>query len=100
MAVRIATTEKIPVAPGLLKETKLSFQRKIKTLQTMHRVPEDLILNLDQTPLSYVCSASHTLHEKGAKSVPLVGKGKKKQITMSGKKKHGYNVRFFYSRCS
>ena len=47
----------------------------------MHRVPEDLILNLAQTPLSYVCSASHTLHEKGAKSVPLVGEGKKKQIT-------------------
>ena len=44
-------------------------------------MPEDLNLNLDQTPLSYVCSASHTLHEKGAKSVPLVGKGKKKQIT-------------------
>ena len=81
MAVRIATTEKIPVAPGLLKEAKLSFQQKIKTLQAMHRVPEDLILNLDQTPLSYVCSASHILHEEGAKSVPLVGKGKKKQIT-------------------
>ena len=32
MAVRIATNEKIPVAPGLLKEAKLSFQRKIKTL--------------------------------------------------------------------
>ena len=81
MAVRIATNEKIPVAPGLLKEANLSFQRKIKTLQAMHRVSEDLILSLDQTLLSYVCSACHTLHEKGAKSVPLVGKGKKKQIT-------------------
>lgn len=28
----------IPVAPGLLKEAKLSFQRKIKTLQAMHGV--------------------------------------------------------------
>ena len=81
MAVRIATTEKIPVAPGLLKEAKLSFQGKIKTVQAMHRVPEDLILSLDQAPLSYVFSAGHTLHEKEAKSVPLVGKGKKKQIT-------------------
>ena len=44
-------------------------------------MPQDLNLNLDQTPLSYVCSASHTLREKGAKSVPLLGKGKKKQIT-------------------
>ena len=38
MAVRIATTENIPVPPGLLKEAKLSFQRKIKTLQAMHGV--------------------------------------------------------------
>ena len=38
MAVGIATAEKIPVAPGLLKEAKLSLQRKIKTLQAMHRV--------------------------------------------------------------
>ncbi|PFX11883.1 Pogo transposable element with KRAB domain [Stylophora pistillata] len=81
MTMRMATIEKIPVAPGLLKEAKLSSQRKIKTLQAMYSVPEDLILNFDQTPLSYVCSASHTLHKKGEKSVPLVGKGKKKQIT-------------------
>ena len=69
MAVRIATTEKIPLAPGLLKEAKLSFQRKIKTLQAMHRVPEDLILNLDQTPLFYVCSASHILSMKKGQKV-------------------------------
>ena len=81
MTMRMATTKKIPAAPGLLKEAKLSFQRKIKTLQAIHSVPEDLILNFDQTPLSYVCSASHTVHKKGQKSVPLVGKGKKKQIT-------------------
>ena len=94
MAVRIATTEKIPVAPGLLKEAKPSFQRKIKTLQAMHRVPEDLILNLDQASLSYVyCSASHTLREKRAKNVSLVGKGKTKKIT--GTNVHGYNARSF-----
>ena len=81
MAMRMATTAKIPVAPGLLQEVKLSFQRKIKTLKEKYSVPEDLILNFDQTPLSYVSSGSHTLHNKGAKSVPLVGKGKKKQIT-------------------
>lgn len=46
-----------------------------------HDIPEDLILNFDQTPLSYVSAPNHTLHVKGASSVPLVGKGKKKQIT-------------------
>ena len=81
MTIRMAVTEKVPVAQGVLKEAKLSFQQKIKTLEPIHSVPEQLILNFNQIPLSYVCSASHTLHKKGEKSVPLVAKGKKKQIT-------------------
>ena len=76
-----ATTEKMPIAPGLLKEAKLNFQRQIKELQIWHQIPDDLIINFDQTPLSYVCSPNHMLHFKGAKSVPLIGKGKSKQIT-------------------
>ena len=81
MSRRMATTARIPVAPGILKETNLDFQRRKKILQERYQVPDDLILNFDQTPLPYVCVSNHTLHEKGASSVPLVGKGKKKQIT-------------------
>lgn len=81
MTRRIATTSKAPIAPGILQETKLHFLRKIKQLQAWHDTPEDFIHNFDQTPLPYVCSSGHTLHEKGAKSVPIVGKGIKKQIT-------------------
>ena len=39
-----------------------------------------MIINFDHTPLPYVVTAISTLNEKGAKSVPLQGKGKK-QIT-------------------
>ena len=46
-----------------------------------HKIRPELIINFDQTPLSYVCSREYILHLKGAKSVPVVGKGKKKQIT-------------------
>jgi len=81
MTRRMPATKKIPVAPGVSKEAKLSFQQKIKTLEVIHSVLEHLILNFDQIPLSYVCSASHTLYKKGEKSVPLVAQGKKKQIT-------------------
>ena len=81
MCRRKATTEKVPIAPGLLREAKLNFQRQIKELQKWHQIPDDLIINFDQTPLSYVCSPNHTLHLKGGKSVPIVGKGKSKQIT-------------------
>ena len=81
MCRRKATTEKTPISPGLLREAKLHFQHKIKQIQTWHNIPDELIPNFDQTPLSYICSPNHTLHFRGAKIVPLVGKGKKKQIT-------------------
>ena len=77
----MGTTAKIPVAPGLLKEEKLKFQRDIKTLQQQYDIPDELILNYDQTPLSYVCAPNHTLHTRGEANIPLIGKGKKKQIT-------------------
>ena len=81
MTRRCATTSKLPVAPGIISEVKLDFQRKIKAAQSKHDIPDDLIINFDQTPLSYICSPNHTLHQRGAKSVPLISKGKKKQIT-------------------
>ena len=56
MCRRKATTEKIPVAPGLLKEAKLNYQRQIKPLQAWHEIPDDLVINFDQTPLSYICA--------------------------------------------
>ena len=36
---RIATISKVPVAPGLLKEEKLTFQRKIQELVTWYKIP-------------------------------------------------------------
>ena len=81
MTRRIATTARVPVAPALLSETKLDFQRKIHQVQAWHNIHNDLIINFDQAPLPYVVTGNSTLHEKGSKSVPLLGKGKKKQIT-------------------
>ena len=77
MISRMATTAKIPVAPALLSETKLYFQRKIKELQAWHEFPEDLIINFDQTPLPYVCTGKRTCHKQSASNVSLVGKAKK-----------------------
>ena len=77
MTQHIATTARIPVAPAFLSETKLDFQRKIRQLQTWHSIPYDLIINFYQTPLPYIVTGNSTLHENGAKSVPLQGKGKK-----------------------
>ena len=77
MTWRIVTTARIPVAPALLPETKLDFQRKIRQLQSWYSIPDDLIINFVQTPLPYIITGNSTWNEKGAKSVPLQGKRKK-----------------------
>ena len=81
MVKRMATTSKIPIAPGLLKEEQLTFQRKILALIKWHDIPKELVLNFDQTPLSYITVGNSTLEFEGATSVPVKGKGKGKQIT-------------------
>ena len=78
---RMPTTSKIPVAPGLLKEEQLTFQWKIQALIKCYDIPKELVLNFDQTPLSYVTVGNNTLEFEGAKSVPVKGKGNGKQIT-------------------
>ena len=50
---RRATTAKLPVPEGLLKEIKLSFQREIHPLVKDHNIPDSLVINHDQTPLTY-----------------------------------------------
>ena len=66
MVRRMGTTAKIPIAPALLSEVKLDFQRKFKYIQEeWHGIPSPLVINFDQTPLHYVCTSNHTLEERG-----------------------------------
>ena len=81
MKKRMATTCKIPVVPALIEEEKFTFQWNIITLAKKHEIPEELILNYDQTPLSYMCTSNTTLEVCGSKSVPIAEKGKPKQVT-------------------
>ena len=78
MVNRMAATSKISIAPGLLKEEQLTFQRKIQALIKWHDIPKDLVLNVDQTPLPYITVGNNTLEYEGAKSVPVKGKCKRK----------------------
>ena len=47
----------------------------------MDEVPSELIINLDQTALSYVLVSQWTMEEEGAKRVEMDGKDNKRQIT-------------------
>ena len=75
------TTGKVEPSQQFLDEEKLTFQRNISTINEDHDIPKDLILNLDQTPLSYVSPGKYTLNPKGAKTVPIKGVDDKRQIT-------------------
>ena len=80
-AKRKGTTGKVEPSQQFLDEEKLTFQRNISTIIEDHDIPKDLILNLDQTPLSYAFPGKYTFNPKGAKTVPTKGVDDKRQIT-------------------
>ena len=63
-----------------LKEEKFTFQRKISSVISDHDIPSELVLNVDQTPLSYVSPGKYTCSLKGAKNVPIKCLDYKRQI--------------------
>ena len=80
---RRGTTGKIDPSKQFLLEEKLTFQRCIASIIEEHDIPKELILNLDQTPLSYVSPGKYTFNLKGAKAVPIKGIDDKRQITLT-----------------
>ena len=75
------TTGKIERSKQFLLEEKLTFQRRIASIIEEHDIPKELILNLDQTPLSYVSPGKYTFNPNGARTVPIKRIYDKRQIT-------------------
>ena len=50
---RKSTTGKIEPSKEFFLEEKLTFQKKISGVSFEHGIPKELIINLNQTPLSY-----------------------------------------------
>ena len=78
MVRRMAITSKVSIVPGLLREKKYTFEKKINELVKWHNIPPFLVLYFDQTPLSYITVGNATLEFEGATLVPAKGKGKSK----------------------
>ena len=78
---RKGTTGKIKPSKQFLLEEKLTFQRRITSIIEEHDILKELILNLDQTSLSYVSPGKYTFNPKDAKAVPIKGVDDKRQIT-------------------
>ena len=78
---RKGTTAKIEPSKQFLLEEKLTFQKKISGVIFEHDISKELIINLDQTPLSYVSPGKYTFDIKGVKTIPIKGIDDKRQIT-------------------
>lgn len=78
---RKATTAKPLIAPGLIKEVGLSFYKEINEIVHAHKIPPELIINIDQTPLPFVLISKYTLEKKGTSRVPVLGTSDYRQIT-------------------
>ena len=78
---RKGTTGKVEPSKQFLDEEKFTFQRQIAYAVFEHDIPESLVLNLDQTPLSYVSPGKYTFSFKGVKNVPIKDVDDKRQIT-------------------
>ena len=78
---RKGTTGKVEPCLKFLEEEKFKFQRTISKFVSDDDIPLELMLNLDQTPLSYVSPGKYTFDLKGSKTVPVKGVNDKRQIT-------------------
>ena len=78
---RAKTTSKVQIPEAVQKEADLIFQHKIAKIVEAHKIPNCMILNLDQTPSKFVSSSNATLAPRGTKSIPVTGSSDKKAIT-------------------
>ena len=78
---RLKTTSKLPIPEGAIKKAGLLFHHDIVFKVKRHKIPDALILNLDQTPSKYVTVAQTTLAKKNSKSVAIAGGSDKRSIT-------------------
>ena len=68
-------------SPRTTKRRAVDLSAENPSTYQMVCIPKELVLNFNQTPLSYITVGNNTLEFEGAKSFPVKGKGKGKQIT-------------------
>jgi len=78
---RKATTKKPKFTVGNFEELKVQFLIDIKAVVTMEDIPEDMIVNWDQTAIKYIPLSNWTMAQEGSKQVEVIGIDNKHQIT-------------------
>ncbi|CAH1248633.1 Hypp8328 [Branchiostoma lanceolatum] len=68
--------------PDDFEKTQDKFEERIEEVVCQHDIPEEMILNLDQTGVNIVPVGTWTLKEEGSKHVPITSLEDKRQITV------------------
>ena len=78
---RKATTKKPKFTPSNFEELKSQYLMDIMAVVTMEDVPEEMIVNWDQTAIKYIPVSNWTMAKEGSKRVEVAGIDDKRQIT-------------------
>ena len=62
--------------PAALEQKLAAMMDKVKTLRERHNFPDDLIVNMDETPIFFDMQRAYTVHQKGSRE-----EGGKKRVT-------------------
>ena len=61
LAWRMEITDKVDIPEGAWKEVELMYLHNIVAIVEENKIPQNLIMNLDQTPLKYVPVSHQTM---------------------------------------
>ena len=77
------TTSRPVLTEALWIEIRTLFLHNICTLVQIYNIPDELIINIDQTPSKYVPISNVTMTEKNSKHVRKQGADDKRAITLT-----------------
>ena len=78
----MVTTSRPTATRSIWLETRMQYLHDIVQVVVSHSIPDELIINADQTPSKYVPKANVTMAEKNSKHVARKGVNDKRGITV------------------
>lgn len=72
------TATKLKMIGEVREQLQRDYLRNIYTVQQSAMVPQQLIVNIDQTPVKMIPVSEYTMSEKGADCVSVIGGDDKK----------------------
>ena len=80
---RAVTTSRPVITRSLWNEVRSRYLFEIIDLTLKHNIPDELIINADQTPSKFVATDNVTMAKKGEKHISRAGATDKRAITVT-----------------